>query len=406
MVKNGETEKEEEEKRGKRGREKYYEGKQETKNNKKEVDNNKINDILSQVYYNISGSDSFSGINRIYNHVKKEYPFIKRSDVYNWLKTQDTYSIHYPFRAKFQRSRIVVGGIDYMWEMDLMDMKNFVKYNKGVQYILVIIDVFSRYVWTIPCKNKSSETVYKALSEILRFTSRKPKYVRSDKGKEFTNKMVQELFKKNNIQYFVTQSESKAAIVERVIKTIKGRISKYMYHKQTRKYIQVLSDITNSYNETYHSSIGRSPKSVTKDIETNLWYEMYASDRKPYVVKGNKKDSLLEIGQYVRISFLRHTFSREYREKWSTEIFQIYKRYMRDGIVVYQLRDLSGEDILGSFYRYEIQHVHIDKNTLYKIEKIIRSKRLKNGKKMYFVKWMNWGDKFNSWVSEEDIKDL
>jgi hypothetical protein len=133
---------------------------------------------------------------------------------------------------------------------------------------------------------------------------------------------------------------------------------------------------------------------------------MYASDVRPYIISGNNKKSLLNVGQYVRISFLRHPFSREYREKWSTEIFQIFRRYMRDGIVVYWIRDLSGEDIIGSFYRKELQEVDIDSETLYKVEKILRTKTLANGKKMYYVKWLNWGDKFNSWVKEEDIQDL
>jgi hypothetical protein len=370
------------------------------------MDKIEINKLLSEIYYDANSPASYSGVNTLWGEVKKRYPFIKRKDVQKWVKSQDTYTIHFPFRINFQRSRIVVGGIDYMWEIDLMDMKKYEKHNNGFQYVLVFIDVFSKYVWAIPCKNKSSETVLKAVSKIFDSTQRRPKYIRSDKGREFLNSLVQNFFKRNQIRYILTHSESKAAIVERVIKTIKGHLSKYMYYKQTRKYVDILPKIVFSYNNTFHSTIRRSPISVKKKDEDHLWHEMYASNIKPYVVKGNNKKSLLKSGEYVRISFLRHPFSREYREKWSTEIFQIYKSYMRDGIVVYLIRDLSGEDIIGSFYRNELQEVDIDKDTLYKIEKIIKSKKLRNGKKMFYVKWLNWGEKFNSWVHEEDVEDL
>jgi hypothetical protein len=290
--------------------------------------------------------------------------------------------------------------------MDLMDMQKYAKYNKGNKYVLVVIDVFSRFLWTQPCLSKSSDNSLKAIKEIFNRTDRRPRYIRSDKGMEFLNKIVQNFFKEEKVKYIVTQSESKAAIAERVIKTVKGRIMKYMYHKQNYKYINVLDDITKAYNNSYHRVIRRTPISVTKKEEDELWYEMYASDIRPYVIKGNTKKSIIDVGQYVRISFLRHVFSREYRQKWSSEIFQVYKRQMRDGIIVYWVRDLSGEEILGSFYRHEILQVDVNPKTLYKIEKIIRSKKLKNGKKMFYVKWLNWGSKFNSWINEEDMEDL
>ena len=79
---------------------------------------------------------------------------------------------------------------------------------------------------------------------------------------------------------------------------------------------------------------------------------------------------------------------------------------MRDGVIVYWIRDLSGEDVLGSFYREELEPVEYSPNNIYKIEKILRRKRDKNGKMMYYIKWLNWGRKFNSWEYKDQLEDL
>jgi hypothetical protein len=111
-------------------------------------------------------------------------------------------------------------------------------------------------------------------------------------------------------------------------------------------------------------------------------------------------------GSFVRISFYKHVFSREYRQKWSSELFQIYQRQMRDGILVYWLRDLSGENLQGSFYREELQPASYSTDTVYKIEKVLRTKRDRSGKKLMYVKWLNWGPKFNSWISEDNVQEI
>ena len=114
----------------------------------------------------------------------------------------------------------------------------------------------------------------------------------------------------------------------------------------------------------------------------------------------------LNIGDWVRISYLKKTFDREYQEKWSGEIFKVVGRKLKQGRAVYTLQDYAGEDIVGSFYPEELQLITVPENAVYKVEKVIRSRKRKGKPREYFVKWLNWGERWNSWVTEQDLRDL
>ena len=99
-------------------------------------------------------------------------------------------------------------------------MGKFSKWNNGVRYLLMVIDVFSKFGWIEPLKNKKGETVVKALKNILK-TGKKPKYLWSDKGVEFCNKGFKTLLEKEGIRFYSTENEEKSSVVERWNRTIK-----------------------------------------------------------------------------------------------------------------------------------------------------------------------------------------
>ena len=99
--------------------------------------------------------------------------------------------LHRPIRRKFKKRRVLVGGIDRIWAADLVDMQSFSKFNRGVKYLLAVIDIFSKYGWLIPLKDKTGKSVASALKTI--FKERKPGKIWVDKGKEFYNKDVKDL---------------------------------------------------------------------------------------------------------------------------------------------------------------------------------------------------------------------
>ena len=156
--------------------------------------------------------------------------------------------LHKPVRRKFKKHRVLVNGIDRIWAADLVDMQAFSKLNRGIKYLLAVIDVFSKYGWLIPLKDTTGKSIASALETI--FKERKPEKMWVDKGKEFYNKDVKDL-----IDLYSTENEEKSSVVERWIRTMKEKMWKYFSANSTNVYINVLPDLVREYNNTRHSSI-------------------------------------------------------------------------------------------------------------------------------------------------------
>ena len=136
-------------------------------------------------------------------------------------------------------------------------MQQFSKWNKGYKYLLMVIDIFSKYGWIIPLKDKKGETVTEAFKSIFK-KGRKPEYLWTDKGSEFYHKHVKELLEKNKITLYSTENEEKYSVVERWNHTIKNKKWKQFTIQGNTQYLDMLPTILNQYN-TKHSSIKMTP---------------------------------------------------------------------------------------------------------------------------------------------------
>ena len=216
-----------------------------------------MDQYLGSIYFEPNHRASFSGPAKLYRAVKEEGVWdLSLSQIKNWLSAQDAYTLHHSVWRGFPRNRVVVSGIGSQLDMDLADMHSFSKKNDGNTFMLVAIDVFSRYLYTRPLKSKQGKDVAAALSSIFEGISHPIKTARTDKGTEWVNKNVSAFFKKVNVHHFVTQNtEEKANYAERVIRTLKNRIMKYFTHRQSHEWVKKLEDFTESYNKSYHRSI-------------------------------------------------------------------------------------------------------------------------------------------------------
>ena len=332
-------------------------------------------EYLSSLYFNPKLPSSYLGPEKLYQFVKSQGKFqIDRKRIRQWLQDQEAYSLTRGARRKYTRSRVVVSGLDSQWDVDLMDMVDLAKQNDGIKYVLVCVDIFSRYAHCQQINSKQAKDVLQAFKQILSGT-RKAKTIRSDLGQEFRNKQVNAYLKSQNIHHFYAlNTETKANYDERLIKTLKHKLFRYMLKNRTQRYIDVLQDVVYSYNHTVHRSLGQSPASITKDNEGESRLEQYLLrqgkvKRSKKQKKVSKKKYKYEIYQTVRLSHVRSVFDREYSQKWTGEIFKIQTRFRRDGIPVYTIIDWDGDRVEGTFYEPELQAVNVDPSTEYHIEK-------------------------------------
>ena len=236
-------------------------------------------------------------------------------------------------KRKFKRRRVLVNGIDKIWAADLVDRQVFSKFNRGVKYLLAVIDVFSKYGWIIPLKDKTGKSVASAL-EII-FKERKAEKMWVDKGKEFYNKDVKQL-----IDLYSTENEEKSSVVEIWIRTMKEKMWKYFSAKSTNIYMNVLPNLVKEYNNTRHSSIKMTPKKASKiENELTVLRNLYPEHLEIHDI--NPKFS---VGDRVRISKKKKTFEKGYTTRWTEEIFTIVK-VKRTSPVTYRIVDLNGEEI-------------------------------------------------------------
>ena len=357
-----------------------------------------MDDYLSSVYYDPKRPGGFGGAERLYEDVKKEGRFaLSRKEIREWLMKQDAYTMHKPMRRHFKRNRVIVGGIDQQWQMDLADMQSMQKFNDGYRYLLVCIDVFSKYAWVVPLKNKTGPTLIEAFKVILT-SGRKPEKIMTDQGTEFLNKHFRALMKEEDIELYNTYNETKASIVERLIRTLKTKMWRYFTAKKTMRYVDMLPDLVYSYNHSVHRSIKTKPVDVTAENEKKVWHTLYDDHN---VVKNVKYK--FKIGDQVRISKMKRTFEKGYLSNFSNEIFTISKQIPRDP-PVYKLKDLDGEELKGTFYEKELQKI-IKEDDVYEIEKILK-KRGRGNNVHYLVKWLGYPNKFNSWVPASEINKI
>ena len=358
---------------------------------------------LESIYYDTKHPESFTGPGASYKVVLAEGKFkIGRHRIRKWLQDQESYSLTRGARRKYNRARVIVNGINSQVDMDLMDIVDLAKQNDGYQYLLVCINIFSRFARCVPVKTKKGKDVLQGLKTIFK-DGIKVNMIRTDRGMEFRSKEVKAYLKSQNVHHFYAlDTETKANYAERLIKTLKHKMFRYMMKNRTKRYVDILQDIVHSYNHTIHRSLGATPASITKEKEGKSRLQQYllrqvTTKRSTMPKKKARQKYKFKISQTVRLSHVRSVFDREYSQKWTGEIFKIGTRFRREGVPVYTILVWDNERVEGTFYEAELQTVDVDLSTEYHIDQILK-RRVRNKRKEVLVSWLHWPKKYNSWI--------
>ena len=251
--------------------------------------------------------------------------------------------LHKPIIGKFNKRKVYSQFKDNIWGVDLAEMQSLSKKNKGIKYLLCAIDLFSKYAFVIPLKDKKGISIVNAFNKIIKQSNRKPNKIWVDQGGEFYNNVFEKWLSDNNITMYSTYNEGKSVVAERFIRTLKNKLYKHMTATGKKAYYDVLDDAVDKYYNTKHSTI------KMKRIDAGY------NNKRVYIDEHNEKDSRFKVGDRVRITKFKNIFAEGYAPNWSSEIFIVDK--LNDTVpYTYNLKDLNDEEIIGSFYEKELQN--------------------------------------------------
>ena len=207
-----------------------------------------------------------------------------------------------PSKKNYITNKTDVYFIDDIWSLDILDLKDYgPENNRGYRYVLVTIDNFSKYGWTVPLKNKNAQTIKDSFENILINSKRKPNLVESDRGKEFYNNIFQDFLNKNNIKLYSRNSSYGAVFAERFNRTIRDLLKRSVFENGDGNWIDVLATITKQYNKRIHSSTKLTPIQASLKKNEGYVYKNLLDKRKKIKPK-------FQINDLIRTADLKRTF--------------------------------------------------------------------------------------------------
>lgn len=376
--------------------------------------NPEVDRVLRSIFYDITPTSSnpaaFTAAEPLHREARKVIKELNLRDVKDWLSGELSYTLHRSARRNFLRKKYFVTSIDEEWQADLADMQEFKQSNDGYAYILTVIDVFSKYAHARVVKFKQGKLIAKAFLSIFKDGSsgrRIPCKVQTDQGTEFLNEPVKTLFRNYNIHHFTSRNtDVKCSIIERFNRTLKTKRFKYFTSVGSRRYVDVLQSLIESYNNSKHRSIGMAPAQVDETKSSEIFQKLYGVETLQElhdVWTRNAKTDKIGIQSTVRKQYKRTPFDKAYLPMWTDQIFKIKQSMPDVQNVRYRIEDEQNQETKERPYVEQIQKI---KPLFFRVESIVKRRtRKKGGKKVIevLVKWLNYPESFNSWVPETDV---
>ena len=276
---------------------------------------------------------TMGGRDRVWQHIRVQYPSITRRDVAKVLAEDPTHQMHRPLNKRVTTRPIIVKGPGKIAQIDLIDFQKIAGYNGAKRYILTYVDLFSKLCNARSIPNKQQTTVIKALMEILADMppSWRPSVIQADNGSEFQAGMAAALAKQNikMIHSQPYQPRSQGAI-ERLNRTLKSAIFELMTRLDDKRYIDFLPSLIENFNSSIHTSTGYKPLDIMKAMPLSADVIEKIHSRMLRRVKEPTSDKVFSIGDYVRVALTtesairKQTFRKKIDANWSPIVYQIY----------------------------------------------------------------------------------
>ena len=349
------------------------------------------NDLLYKLYYD---KGLLFGRDRIFQYVKANYPDMKlsRRQVMEWLRKQETHQLYWPSKVTKDIRHTDLKEPHSQIAIDLVDM-SLRAYN-GFHWILTAVDLFSKFAYAVPMKNKEDSTVATAMKYLLKNEIHHVDSIRSDNGSEFISKKFQDLLE----DYGVTQVLSKPGKpqsnggIERFNKTLKRYLLMTLTVKNSYDWVSAVSDMVSLYNETVNDVTKKTPDDLNEEVEKSELSQVRDNIKKSVESGNDKAGQLFEVGDKVRRKLAPD--ERTNSQNWSTDLFEVYKiekpKKLSLSSFAYYIKDSRGKYTV-KFYNNDLLKIPDIQNVIDKPVKQIVSKLIKpvirNGEPSYQVRW-------------------
>ena len=308
-------------------------------------------EILRNLYYSAKKPGSFSGVEafwRSVNSTEHAHKF-SRKNVKDFLLRNPAYFLWKPRRINFPRNKtagVVTPG--EFWAADIWILKKWQQFNSGYGYVLVALDMFSRFCAAVAMKSKDTQSVLEALKDVT--DRHKFRVLFTDQEPALTNPEAQKFLKQRGIHHRTSRNQLHSYMAERMIQTLAVRLTKVMFARRTKKWTNLLPLVVSSYNATKHSQLCNN-KYAPNDVNVQNFQEIYAfqygtgkNASRPHVEKELPK---FELGQTVLFSINDiDKFRKGYENRYKHEFFKITRIDSHDQIPMYTLATMDGKETL------------------------------------------------------------
>ena len=134
--------------------------------------------------------------------------------------------LHKPITRTFKERKVHSPFMDNIWDADLSDMQLIIRSNKVIYFLLCVIDIFSKYAWLIPLKDKGGITITNVFQQILNVSNWKLSKIWVDKGSEFYDRFMKSWIEKKEMEMFSTHNEGKSVVAKSFFRTLRNKFYK------------------------------------------------------------------------------------------------------------------------------------------------------------------------------------
>jgi transposase InsO family protein len=337
------------------------------------IETQKEKEEIIQTYYSNLLGNAYRSSTNLHQRLMKEFINISRKDVNNTLKNLEIKQLIHPIEENKITKPIITEKPFQQWECDLIDVSSISKQNDNVNFILTVVDIFSKYSFCEILKNKSAKSVAYSMQQIiLRFGS--PQIISCDNGAEFSSTEFIELCQRFNIklQHSLPYKPTSQGAVEKFNQTLKNYMFRYMTEHKSKRYVDNLQLFCYSYNTTQHSTTKHTPYEVmfkrheSYKMLNDLVHKNISDNAKKMIENSLKNQQAmkeeLDIGDKVRVGLLflkenrrkQNKIMKKNKQHWSSEIYDIEEIIDNDGLLQYKINIPLKSEENRLFYRHQL----------------------------------------------------